>query len=342
MSAIRTRSSGQRKLASRSPKDLIGPSIGLAVSGRPGEFRLNSAQIGAIEALFNTHPAIFAAVSILKGQLLSGGIVLRRGGKDVELKAAFSQHLDEVWLPFASAVIDSFLKFGYVVVAYEEDLESLAAQSKKRRKDGLAGQQQNLIPLVPPIDTYDVAFVMGGRCGYQRQYLCYAMSPSQATKVDDEVRIVVRSHPDSAGNVNSPMSTIFDLGSFVAALVELALTAETSNCRPKLWTQPRAVQKSNGLDTSALFFDSESRDLAAGRDTEESALQAQNLALQQQLMKSINKYQHMGVSGADVNTRSFSGGLTAPTSHVPPEVSPSLFCLPKGFVCRHEQLATLN
>lgn len=195
-----------------------------------------------------------------------------------------------MWLPFASAVIDSFLKWGFVVVAYEEDEESAASQTLKRRRkadEGLAGKQSNLIPIVPPVETVDVAFCMGGRCGYKRQYIVYSQSPQHATKQDEEARVIVRTHPDAAGNVCSPLAVIFDAGSFVSALTELALTAEVSNARPRLWTQPRKEQKGNGLDTASLFYDTESRELAAGRETEESALQAQNLVLQQQLMRVV-------------------------------------------------------
>lgn len=177
-----------------------------------------------------------------------------------------------------------------MVVAYEEDDESAASQTlRKRRKDGdgLSGKPTNFLPLVPPVETVDVAYVQAGRFGYRRQYLVYATAPQQATKQDEEARVIVRQHPDAAGNVCSPLAVIFDAGSFVSALTELALTAEVSNARPRLWTQPRKEQKGNGLDASQLFYDTESRDLAAGRDTEESALQAQNLVLQQQLMRVV-------------------------------------------------------
>ncbi len=238
---VALRKAGARAAPRTRARDLIGPALGLSSDGKPGEKRLNRAQISAIEHLYSSHPAIQAARTILAGQLLSGGIALRRDGEVVDLKPAFKQHLDEVWIPFARNVMDSFLKFGYAVVVYEEDDESLAVQSAKRRVLGdrqrSAAHKVNMMPLVPTIDTYDVAFVQAGRAGYKRRYLVYSTAPNQATKIDEEARVIVRQQPDVEGNVNSPMATVFDLGSFASSLTELALTAEVTNARPRVWTQ---------------------------------------------------------------------------------------------------------
>ena len=337
-SGVGLRANGARQAPRTRARDLIGPALGLSTGEHPGEHRLNYRQIGAIEQLFNTHPAIQAARTILHGQLLSGGIVLKRDGEPVQLKPAFKSHLDEVWVPFAQQVIDSFLKFGYCVVSYEEDDDSLARMSIKRRR-GIPGIKSedsskakilkepiNLIPIVPPTDTYEVAYMMTGRAGYKRKYLVYGMAPNMATRVDNEARVIMRQHPDSVGNVNSPMATIFDLGSFVSALTELAMTAEITNARPRIWTQMQKDPRANGLDPQALFFDSESRGVAASADGQDNAQNASALAMMQQMMKQINHLQTTSVpSGPDHNTNSFSGagsGTVAQgkTSHVPPEV----------------------
>jgi hypothetical protein len=313
--------------------------------------RLNGKQIGAIEQLFNSHPAIAAARAILHGQLLSGGIELRRDGKRIDLQPAFKTHIDEVWTNFAKDVVDSFLKFGYAVVVYEEDEESLAVMSRKRRRIGGTGPAAatggsdagsaakgsigNLMPIVPPIETYDVAFTTTGR-GYKRKYLVYGTAPNMATRVDDEARVVVRSPPDAMGNINSPMAVVFDLGSFLSALTELALTAEITNARPRIWTQPQKESNKGGLDPQALFFDTASRDMAASTDGQDNAQQVQHLAMQQQLCTIINSLQTRSSAGGagpsgDQNLNSFSGGVAnGKTSHVPPEVQPSLFSVPRG------------
>tara|TARA_B110001452_G_scaffold267378_1_gene277052 strand:+ start:1137 stop:2414 length:1278 start_codon:yes stop_codon:yes gene_type:complete len=296
---------------------------------------LNLKQVNAIEQLFNSHPAVQAARTILHGQLLSGGIVLRRDGEVVDLKPAFKQHLDEVWVPFAQTVVDSFLKFGYVAVVYEEDESSLMSMSAKRQRgvSGKASVISNIIPIVPSTDTYEIAYTLAGRGGYLRKYFLYGTAPNMATKIDDEARVVVRQQPDPNGNINSPMATIFDLGSFTSALTELAITAEITNAKPRIWTQMQKEQKGTGLDPQALFFDSESRSLAASTDNNDSAQQANALAMQQQLCSIINKLQTTNPgSSLDVQTSSFSGSGSQSAgkfAHLPPEVLPSLFCLPK-------------
>ena len=196
---------------------------------------------------------ITAARASLHGQLLNGGLALRRDGEDVELTPEFEAHLQELWIPSAADVIDSLLKWGYAGTVYEEDNDSLAKQVVKRRRTaqgdkgkGKAVERDvpgNRYPLVPPRETYDVAYVQGGRLGYKRQYFVYSQSPNHATKIDDEARVLVREHPDAAGNCISPMAKGFDLGSFATALTELALMAEITNARPRLFTQQRKKER---------------------------------------------------------------------------------------------------
>lgn len=349
-SGIVLRKAGQRQPAKTLPKDLIGPSFALSTGEHPGEKRLNYKQIHAIEQLFNSHPAVQAARTILHGQLLSGGIVLRRGGEAIDLKPAFKQHLEEVWVPFAQNVVDSFLKFGYVAVVYEDDEVSLMSMSAKRQRSvsGKASVSSNIIPIVPPTDTYEVAYAMIGRGGYLRKFFLYGTSPNMATRIDEEARVVVRQQPDPNGNVNSPMATIFDLGSFTSALTDLAITAEITNAKPRIWTQMQKEVNKGGLDPQALFFDSESRNLAASTDNTDSATQANALAMQQQLCSIINKLQTTNPgSSVDANTSSFSGSGSQKAgkfAHLPPEVQPSLFCLPKvrSLVCTFHALATAH
>jgi len=339
---VSLRARGQRAVERRKGRDLIGPSIGLAQSGRPGEHRLNATQIAAIEQLFTSHPAIASARCILHGQLLNGGLALRRDGEDVELTPEFESHLQELWIPYAADVIDSLLKWGYAVSVYEEDNDSLAKQVVKRRRTaqgdkgkGKAVERSdpvNLYPLVPPRETYDVAYVQGGRLGYKRQYFVYAQSPTHATKIDDEARVLIREHPDAAGNVISPTSKIFDLGSFAIALTELALTAEITLARPRIYTQQRKKDGSGALDPQNLFFDSESRGIQSSQDAEDNGRQVDQLAMQSQLCKIINSLQTRGPDPADANNpRSFSGGGVAAgkVSHIPPEVPAAIFSLPK-------------
>lgn len=347
-SGTRLRSEGQRK----DPKyksSLLSNSLGVHTSDL-GEKRLNLSQVYALENMFQGHPAVQAARTVLSGQLLSGGISLRKEGKDVELTPQFRDHLNEVWIPFAQDVIDCFLKWGMVPISYEEyeDETRRAALLAKRRKvietpasKGRGGSKAAkavaatpsappvIIPMVPILGSYEIAYAMGGRQGYKRQYLLYSNAPGKGTREDEEARVIVRQHPDSVGNVNSPLASVFELGSFVSALTELALVAESSRARPRMVTQTRK-KDANALDPGNLFFDSESRAVQSGADHEESASQARSLQFQQALCNLINKLQTT-TPAMDHNLGSFNG-QGAPSGkqpYAPPEVQPSLFTLPK-------------
>ena len=313
------------------------------------ENRLNLQQVYALENMFQSNPAVQAARTVLSGQLLSGGISLRRNGTDVELTPTFKDHLNEVWLPFAQDVIDCFLKWGYVVVSYEEhedDLRRASLLTKRRKVDvaqthrgggGKSKADQTLVespaivPLVPQLGTYEVAYRQGGRQGYKRTYLVYSNKPGTGTREDDEARVIVKQHPDQVGNVNSPLASVFELGSFVSAITELAVVAESSRARPRMVTQMRKKDAS-ALDPGNLFFDSESRAVQAGADADESAAQARALQMQQKMCDVINRLQTKQF-GPDHDLRSFGGaGISAmvdKSSYAPPEVSPTLFNLPK-------------
>ena len=304
---------------------MLGPTATLANTGKPGEKRMNRQQIESIQHLYNTHPAIAAARAVLHGQLISSGIVLKRDGKVVELTPTFKHHVDEVWLPFASDVIDSFLKFGYAVVVYDEDDSSLLRQRQRRltAATGRTSEVSNLVPIVPSVDTYDLSYVHAGKAGFRRKYLVHNMTPGANSRVEEDARVIIRSHPDANGNLNSPMSVVFEQGSFVSALTELALQAETTNSRPRLWTQMRAPKGNQTLDPQSLFFDTTSRDLQNSQTNEDSSGQVNALALQQEMCKIINRLQTTSAApGLDINTGSFSGGGgSGSKSHVPPEAS---------------------
>lgn len=73
-----------------------------------GEIRVSPDQMQAIASLYATNPSLQAARTILLGQLLSSGIVIRRGGKDVELKETFAKHL-ECAMPLDSHTAESVI-----------------------------------------------------------------------------------------------------------------------------------------------------------------------------------------------------------------------------------------
>lgn len=307
-----------------------------------------------IHQLYTTSPSMQAARSILMGQLLSSGIVLRRSGKDVPLTEGFAKHLESVWMPFARDVIDSFIQYGFAAVSIEEedpppftafqnggkgvgDAIDVEKRSKRQRlgstaparaesetaKD-LLRSQTNLIPCVCEMGTYEVSWLMGGRRGYKRRYRVATLGNARALQVDPDVGLFFKSEPDSYGNINSSVATCFEQAAFVAALQELALNAEVVRARTQLITQsaPKIGTASAQLDAANMFFDSESRAIHERDKANENNEQASSLAMMVRLCESLNKSQTHAPSGGG------AGPSAGPLSHVPPEVRRFLILKP--------------
>ena len=254
-------------------------------------------------------------------------------GEGKGIREAFARHLDEYWLPFAKEVCDSFLMWGMCVVVFdleEEDPSKKAARLAKE-EEGIGGGKRareppalakRLVPRVPDLGTYEVGFEGVGRYQYTRKYAVYAQAPGQPVQVDEQAVVHIRQAPDSSGNVNSPIATVWELGSFVHAITELAMTAEIARAQPQIVTQMRKQEKGTGLDPGTLFFDAESRNVQAGQDHEESEGAARSLEMQAHLMKIINQMQ---TTHRDAGP---SGSSSTPAFQ-PPDIPPKLFTLPK-------------
>jgi len=394
-SGLDLRKRGTRRDPDASKKQRLSP-LSAIDAGSPGEVRVSTDAMMALQHLYNSSPSIQAARTVIIGQLLSSGCVVRRGGRDVELKDTFSRHLEDVWLPFARAVIDHFMMFGFVVVSLEEEVggssggrglhtptpsyipsqapppfanfvegKKMAATSQmgpSRERDARAEpltasetrarkpapidahnsnssssssssqsanhSSANLIPHVPDIGQYEVSFVYVGESGYRRQYRIFTTSSDSIYRQDYASEIFFRTPPDIAGNICSPVATVFQSASFISALEELALSAEVVRARQMIVTQP--VQRSGGnanLDPSNLFFDSESRAVQASAAGEDDANQASSLAIQAKMMQIINRLQT-----TDPNTGRERPNSTVSTGGVagavPLPIPPQLFAAP--------------
>ena len=350
------------KRADHSPLDAID-------AGSPGEVRISGDAMVALNHLYHASPSIQAARTILLGQLLSSGCIVRRDGRDVELKDTFARHLHDVWVPFAKAVIDGFLQFGFCVVSLEEEApppfgnfingrKAMAAQSEmgpaangpeNRRQDAPDASESrarkrpiatdddsrrtpkkpakveitNFVPVVPDFGQCELSFVYTGASNYRRQYRIFSTNSDSVYKQDFSSEVFFRSPPDAAGNICSPVATVFQSASFISALEELALQAEVVRARQLLVTQPiQRTAGSQNLDPANLFFDSESRAVQASATAEDDAAQAQGLAVQAAMMRKINALQTTNTEANRV------GGSSAVPTHVPPPMPPQLFACP--------------
>lgn len=315
--------------------------------GGLGEGRVSLQQMHAISHLYSTHPAVAAARTVLLGQLLSGGLSVTRGGERVSLRPAFARHLEHCWMPFARDVVDSFLQFGFAVSTFDtessnsqlihaakrarlstEEVNGASSEDRGTNESGSKGVAKksrqiplNTVPKVPDLGSYEVAYAASGRLGYSREFYVYSCSPGHGTEVDRDTHVHIRQAPDVNGNINSPIASVFDLATFVTSITEMAHVAEISRSTPSIVTQLRKEDKTNQLDNGALFFDTESRNVASGQEAEESLAAARTLELQARLAKEIN------------NVQQFSRHPAAPSTVQTPlrsEVPPKLFTLPKG------------
>ena len=165
-----------------------------------GETRVSLAQMNDLEHIYNTNSSLKAARTLLSGQLLSSGLVLRRNGEPVVIKQAFEDHLSKYWLPFARRLIDSFLCFGFAVVSIEEEPRkpfsdrSYGSSSSSIGPDRVVkadpadvsaaatpqAKGPNLVPVVPVLGTYELVLVPTGRGGYFRETQCFTTASTHA------------------------------------------------------------------------------------------------------------------------------------------------------------------
>lgn len=100
---------------------------------------VNRTQIDQLRTIYETHPAIIAAVNVLESQLLGGGLQLRIEGEVVSVDPQLLQHIDECWMPFARDLISAFLIYGFAVISYDtEDVDCPTVRTRaKRRVEGI-------------------------------------------------------------------------------------------------------------------------------------------------------------------------------------------------------------
>ena len=184
-------------------------------------------------------------------------------------------------------------------------------------------------PLTPPRVLGWCAGEKRSRSDRNRDRIAIAIECSRLAarrRQDYSSEVFFKTPPDAAGNICSPIATVFQSASFISSLEELALQAEVVRARQMLVTQPAQRQQGNpNLDPANLFFDSESRAVQASASADEDTAHAQSLAMTAKLMNMINRMQTTDQTGRE---RSGQGAVAGGTSHVPPAVPPMLFTCP--------------
>jgi len=295
-----------------------------------------------LEHTYNTNSSLKAARTLLMGQLLGSGLVLRRNGEPIVIKQPFEEHLRTHWLPFARRLIDSFLCFGFAVVSIEEETRKPFSDRAQSSSSSIGPDRvvqadpadvsaaatpqakgPNLIPVVPTLGTYEIVLVPTGRGGYFRETQCFTTAATHAYQKDEFLEVFYRDQPDTNGNCISPISSCYNLLNLLESFKSLAITAEVTRAQPTLVTQSVGSKQqggASGIDQASLFFDSESRDLQQQTTDEQSVDRQKQLQMVVALAGEINR----------LRTHNLNGNPAAPSAPMPsaPEVPPRLFALP--------------
>ena len=252
-----------------------------------GEHRLNIKQVYALDAMYCTHPAVQAARTVLHSQLLSGGLKLVRDGetlKEVKYgeKGTDGQEQEGHHLALQPAPRGALAavrqggrrllhQVGLCPVVFDVLEEHPAVEAIRRLKNevGVDGgkRKQREAPAPPKLDparaharhVRDRVAVLGQvRLHARVRRVQQRARPGDAPRRGG-ARLRAPAPRHRLGNCNSPLATVYEMGSFVMALTELAFTAEIARSTPQIVTQLRKPEKGSQLDAGALFFDGESR-----------------------------------------------------------------------------------
>lgn len=293
---------------------------GISNSFIEGECSVGTEQLTALQNLYETHPTVMAAASLLEAQILKSGLTLQRGGQPIECSPEFQEHLDTHWTGFTQQLVRHFQIAGFAVVSYEEPPQECATSRFQRvQRRGSAAEARRMaaalfappkVPYVAPFRSYRLNWAMGGRMRYVREYRVYPNDYMGGFEPDDEAVLHIYQEPDDFGNVNSPMAAVWKTAHFVDGLVEQAALAEPARAQPPLVTELEQRQQRDGVSASDMFFDSASRDIGRSQQDEENLANAQALQMQVRLCNVINRMTGATTPGTGASIGSGAGGAT--------------------------------
>ena len=277
------------------------PSLVPGLSGSR-EIRINMAQMELLEKLYWGNCVTQATRTVLHSQILGGGLHLKRNGNIISQGADFASHIEEYWLPCARDVLDMLICHGIAVVSFDKT-ESFASGLDSNKESapfgiGNARSEQayrrsamkanDIVPIVPALSTYDIAFTYAGAMGYSPKWKIY--SREMGMQEDNIAKVFVKQLPDSLGNVRSQISAVFDSKKFVDSMTHYALVAETARAQPAIVTQQRKVANAATVTPQDMYFDTsgemESRNQQQ-RDNENRMAELTQMRMMAQMVNTI-------------------------------------------------------
>ena len=207
---------------------------------------LDSDELLRMERMYATESTVQACARVLQASVLGGGLRLLRDGANVDLKPAFTDHLNTHWLAFARSAVDSVLAHGFVAVTL------CAAPPPPFGAKPKPNEDRNVIPCVADYSTCRVEMRRKGPL--VREYVLVLMDGT----VVDKSMIFVKTPPNHEGQSTSPLQSIKAPLVFMQRLIEYAMQAEAVATRQQIVTQPvpRLGKQNPNLETESMFFDS--------------------------------------------------------------------------------------
>lgn len=225
------------------------PIPGFQKDGVQDTVALDSDELLRMERLYATESTVQACARVLQASVLGGGVRLLRDGAPVELQPAFLDHLQNHWLSFARAAIDSVLTHGFVaVVLCPAPPPAFGAKAKPNT-------ESNVVPCVADFSTTRVEMRRKGPL--VREYQLVLMDGTEVPRS----MVFVKTAPSHEGQASSPLQSIKGPLVFMQRLVEYAMQAEAVATRQQIVTQPvpRLAKQNANLDTASMFFDNGAR-----------------------------------------------------------------------------------
>lgn len=314
-----------------------------------GEVALRMDQLRKLREIFDSHPTIVAAKSVLQSQLLGGGLQLKVNGEVVPISSELSQHIEEFWMPFARSFINSVLVGGFAVIAYEKEHATCAmvrAQSRHRCEGVLTGsirghkarmesksktvdntkhKASSVVPVVVPLDLIDVSFVVPDM-SYQRKYIIRRTKGINVVDEDTDAVLIIHEPPDEFGNINSPMASVQSIIAFIETLTDSAMVAELNRSDPLLVTEQQRAH-GGGVQATDMYFDAESQEISKTQSVADNETQAKMLKTQLDLCRAMNV--DPNISSSQQSAGRVGGASSAENSQRRMQMVSRMFALPR-------------
>ena len=145
---------------------------------------------------------------------------------------------------------------------------------------------RDVVPVVPKLGTYSLKFSHTGHTGYNFAYRVYNSLHGQ--EEDPDALVMVSSAPDERGRVNSQISSVFEIGTTIDMLTQLALQCETVRTQATMVTQRKETVNAAAVTGADMYFDSFGEQQVR-KEREEMNMEAtRQLQQMQQLTKLLN------------------------------------------------------